>query len=589
MNTSSNSPTDGAPTWHGSVPTLPPAPHGGFVPAPSPVRRPSAPRQSLRAARTLVRGVALLALAALAALPVSAQSAALLAGDRAPLLPDAVVDLGSPQAAGLVRASWRFRAAELVPVAFHAAGQDRRPSGPVNSTFDLQPFAGAPGFDDSGWEAIDPATLEDRRGNGRLSFGWYRLRFSLPEQLGALSVAGCSAVLEVVVDDYAEIWVDGRQPLVLGQSGGALPKGWNAPNRVLLGHGLQPGRSFEIAVLAANAPLGKPPENYVWIRSATLDVYAPGRLHAGSEVPLHVERLAAALDAVVPPGSRLEQIAGGFLFTEGPQWLPDGSLLFSDPNANVIYRWSESDGVSIYRTKSGYKGLDIGRYRQPGSNGLGLDGQGRLLICEHGNRRLTRLEPHGMLTVLADRYQGRRLNSPNDVVALSDGTIVFTDPPFGLPGFHDDPARELPFTGVFGLRDGVLSLLTDGLQGPNGVDVSPDERFLYVTNWDPQKKVVMRYERLADGTLGPGHVFFDMGAAPQEEALDGLEVDAAGNLFVSGPGGVWVLSPQGEQLGMLHTPELPANFAWGPDQRTLFLTARSGLYRLLLGAAGTRP
>ena len=165
-------------------------------------------------------------------------------------------------------------------------------------------------------------------------------------------------------------------------------------------------------------------------------------------------------------------------------WHPDGYLLFSDPNANTIYRWAPEGSVSVFRAKSGYSGFDIGEYHQPGSNGLTLDPNGLLTINEHGNRRVTRLERTGNLTVLADRYQGKRLNSPNDLVYRSDGTLYFTDPPFGLPKAFDDPRKELAFSGVYMVKDGQVTLLTKELSGPNGIAFSPDEKYLYVDNWD---------------------------------------------------------------------------------------------------------
>jgi gluconolactonase len=291
----------------------------------------------------------------------------------------------------------------------------------------------------------------------------------------------------------------------------------------------------------------------------------------------------------VPPGATIEQLADGFLFTEGPVWVPDGYLLFSDPNANTVYRWSDDDGLSVFRTKSGYSGVDIGDYGQPGSNGLAVDREGRLTINEHGNRRVTRLEKNGVLTVLADRYEGRRLNSPNDLVYKSDGSLYFTDPPFGLPKFFADPRKELAHSGIYRLADGRLSLLATDLTGPNGLAFSPDEQYLYVGNWDEKKKVVMRYEVQPDGTLRAGTVFFDMTSAPGEDALDGVKVDREGNLYVSGPGGLWILSAAGKHLGTIGGAIHAHNFAWGDaDGRTLYLTARSGLYRIRLGIPGSR-
>jgi gluconolactonase len=221
---------------------------------------------------------------------------------------------------------------------------------------------------------------------------------------------------------------------------------------------------------------------------------------------------------------------------------------------------------------------------------LTFDPNGLLTICQHGNRRVIRVNPHGDVTVLADRYEGKRLNSPNDLVYRSDGTLYFTDPPFGLPEVFDDPGKETPFSGVYRVRDGVVSLETDELEGPNGLAFSPDERFLYVGNWDPDHKVVMRYEVAADGALSDGTVFHDMTGAPGDDAIDGIKVDEAGNLYVCGPGGIWVLSPGGERLGLLRLPEDPHNLAWGDeDGRTLYVTALTGVYRIRLGIPGIRP
>ena len=295
-----------------------------------------------------------------------------------------------------------------------------------------------------------------------------------------------------------------------------------------------------------------------------------------------------ALDRVVPAGATIEKLAEDFLFTEGPVWVPDGYLLFSDPNANTIYRWSDDDGLSVFRTKSGYTGTDIGEYNQPGSNGLALDAEGRLAVNEHGNRRVVRIEKNGSVTVLADRYDGRRFNSPNDLVYKSDGSLYFTDPPFGLPRFAADPRKELPFSGVFRWKDGSVQLLAKDVSGPNGIAFSPDERTLYVGNWDEQRKVVLAYDVTSDGSLGPARVFFDMTSAPGEDAIDGIKVDQQGNVFVSGPGGLWILSSDGTHLGTLVGPEHPHNMAWGgSDGRTLYLTAQHGLYRIRLMVPGT--
>jgi gluconolactonase len=400
-----------------------------------------------------------------------------------------------------------------------------------------------------------------------------------------------------VLDDYAEVWVDGELSRGLGQRGGSVVAGWNAPNRVVIARGAKAGQTLQLAVFGANGPLSDPPANFIWMREAKLEFFADGP--AGpfavtpEEVNVEIERRDPALDAIVPANPKLWKLAEGFEFIEGPLWVRAGShLLFSDPNANRIYRYDPagSGTLAVFREKSGYDGPDVGEYRQPGSNGLALDPEGRLTVAEHGRHRISREGSHGTPEVLAERFEGRRLNSPNDLVWRSDGTLFFSDPPFGLPRLHDDPRRELPWSGVFAWKDGRLRLVSRELGGPNGLAFSPDEKQLYVDNWDPQRKVVMRYDVAPDGALANGRVFFDVTGAPGEEALDGLKVDELGNVYVSGPGGIWIVSPDGRHLGTIRAPRLPANFAWGDaDGRTLYLTARSTLYRMPLRVSGARP
>lgn len=222
-----------------------------------------------------------------------------------------------------------------------------------------------------------------------------------PEKVAGNSVAGSTVSFEIVIDDYAEIWVNRELPAVLGQSGGAVVKGWNAPNKIILTHNAQPGQKFQIAVFGFNGPVSKSPMNFIWVKSATLDFYKPGHGSGIEEVDTKIVRKDPALDAIVTPGTKIEKLAGGFMFTEGPLWVRDGGyLLFSDPNNNVIYRWSQKEGVSVYRTHSGYTGMDMGEYGQPGSNGLTLDAQSRLTINEHGRGCVTRLEKMASLRFL---------------------------------------------------------------------------------------------------------------------------------------------------------------------------------------------
>ncbi len=503
--------------------------------------------------------------------------------------PSALIDLRAADGVRLVKGQWRYSDTTIVEADFNAPGPDLKPSGRPIKTYDYLPKAGSVDFDDSKWDAIEPAALETRRSTGKLCFNWYRTSITIPEKVGAFETAGATVVFEIVVDDYAEIWVDGKLPRVLGQTGGALVNGFNAPNRVVLTSSARPGQQIQLAILGVNGPLSDPPSNFIWVRSATLDFYKPGAT-SGSTTLAQVTRMDQALDAIVPRDATIEKLAEGFLFTEGPIWVPDGYLLFSDPNSNTIYRWSDNDGLSVFRTKSGYTGVDITEYGQPGSNGLTLDREGRLTINEHGNRRVTRLEKNGSLTILADRYEGKRLNSPNDLVYKSDGSLYFTDPPFGLPKAFDDPRKETRFSGVYRWSDGQLQLLTTDVTGPNGLAFSPDEKYFYLGNWDEKQKIVMRYDVKPDGTLANGRVFFDMTSAPGEDAIDGLKVDRQGNVYVSGPGGLWILSPTGRHLGTIVGPEHPHNFAWGDaDGKTLYLTAQTGLYRIRLSVAGTRP
>ncbi len=501
--------------------------------------------------------------------------------------PDRTIDLGTEAGVKALDAEWRYSDVRIAETDFKGPDANGKPNGGPIRTYDIAPHAGGRHVDESSWEIVPATSLAARRSNGRVSFNWYRLNVRIPERIGDFDPTGSTVVFEVTVDDYAEVWVDGQLPRELGQSGGSLVAGWNTANRLVIARNVKPGQRIQLAIFGINGPISDPPPNYIWIRGAKLDFYKSGPRETRGLVPTTIDRRASGLDAIVDAGTRIEQLAEGFQFTEGPVWLPEGALLFSDPNANRIYRWSATQGLSVFKEQSGYSGADVGRYKQPGSNGLALDSRGRLTIDEHGNRRVVRIEADGQQTILADRVGGKRLNSPNDLVYKSDGALYVTDPPFGLPGVYDDPAKELEYSSVLRISDGRVQVVAKNLKGPNGLAFSPDEKYLYVANWDENAKTVTRYEVLPDGTLAPGTLFFDMTGAPGEEALDGLKTDEAGNVYVSGPGGIWVLSSSGAHLGTISGPELPANFAWGDaDRRTLYLTARTGLYRIRLKVAG---
>lgn len=247
----------------------------------------------------------------------------------------------------------------------------------------------------------------------------------------------------------------------------------------------------------------------------------------------------------------------------------------------MIRRWRPQEGASEFL------GRDSG---VRGPNGLTLDPQGRLIICEQVGRRVSRREHDGHLSLLADKFEGKRLNSPNDCAHRSDGALYFTDPPFGLAKQDADPAKELPFSGIYRLAKGELQLLSTELRWPNGLAFSPDEKHLYVANSEREHKLWMRFDVRVDGALRSGTVFHDASGEKSEGLADGLKVDVEGRLYCTGPGGIWIFSSEGKHLGTIVTPEAPANCAWGdPEGRTLYITARTGLYRIRLKVPGIRP
>jgi gluconolactonase len=286
----------------------------------------------------------------------------------------------------------------------------------------------------------------------------------------------------------------------------------------------------------------------------------------------------------------LQKVADGFDWVEGPVWdRRGGYLLFSDIPKNAIYKWSDGEGVSLYLKPSGYTGSMPFAGREPGSNGLTFDLDGHLLIAEHGDRRISRLHKDGRKITLADRFEGRRLNSPNDLIVKSNGDVYFTDPPFGLPKTFDDPARELNFCGVYRLsRGGVLTLLTREIKAPNGIAFSPDERTLHVTDVDPQRPAWLAYDVQDDGTIANGRVLVDAKAwaRARKGAPDGLKADKDGNLFAAGPGGVYVFAADGTQLGRFETHVATSNVAWGEDGSVLYITAAKSIYRIRLNTRG---
>jgi gluconolactonase len=300
-----------------------------------------------------------------------------------------------------------------------------------------------------------------------------------------------------------------------------------------------------------------------------------------------VHRHDPALDALVDSAATVEKVATGMGFVEGPVWVPDSQgsyLLFSDIPANKVWRLDGSDRVSAFIDP--VTPADSPAGGTGGSNGLALDLEGRVVLCEHGNRRVARLEADGSRTTLAERYQGKRLNSPNDIVYHSSGSAYFTDPTYGVP---DTKLRELDWAGIYRLRaDGSVDLLSTDLENPNGIGLSPDEKTLYVANSHPTKRLWMAYPVADDGTLGDGRVHFDGSSLEARGVPDGFAVDERGNIWASGPGGIVVIDPSGKHLGTIELPEQPANAGFGGDGSMLYATARTSLYRVPLKVRGLR-
>jgi gluconolactonase len=305
--------------------------------------------------------------------------------------------------------------------------------------------------------------------------------------------------------------------------------------------------------------------------------------------------LNPALSELIAEDAKIEVLAEGFDWAEGPVWLPEQqAVIFSDIPPNIIYKWKEGEGKSVYLTPSGYTG-EVERGGEIGSNGLLLDKEGALVLCQHGDRRIAKMNasldaPQPEYTPMAWAYDGKRFNSPNDATFHSNGDLYFTDPPYGLEGNMDDPAKEIDFQGVYRLgADGTVTLLTDELSRPNGIAFSPDEKTLYVANSDPEKAIWMAYDVQEDGTITNGRVFFDATDMVGEENKglpDGLKVDQAGNVFATGPGGILVFNPKGEHLGTIRTGQATANCAFGDDGHSLYITADMYLLRVRLKTKG---
>jgi len=321
-----------------------------------------------------------------------------------------------------------------------------------------------------------------------------------------------------------------------------------------------------------------------------------GAAHAQSSLPIRslgkIEVFDPELESLVDPSTPIEILADGFTWTEGPCWIgtaADGHLLFSDIPRNSIFKWKASEGITLFMNPSGYTGVTFYGL-EPGSNGLLLDAKGQLVMCEHGDRRVSVLTPGGGKRTLADNYQGKRLNSPNDGALHKSGDIYFTDPPYGLPAREKDPRRELDHFGVYRIQhdSNEVTLLTTELQRPNGIAFSPDYKTLYVAQSDPKQAIWMAFDVTASGLLANSRILHDETASvgKMPGLPDGMAVDSLGNLWASGPGGIYVMTPQGKVLGRITTGEKTSNCTFGEDGKSLFITADSYVCRVKLKVKG---
>lgn len=341
---------------------------------------------------------------------------------------------------------------------------------------------------------------------------------------------------------------------------------------------------------------------------ASVAILAAVSMLAGSGgTPVKLERLDPAFDALIAPDASIEKVAEGYTWTEGPVWLKrEGYLLFADIPGNAIWKFTPGQPAQLFMHPSGWAKPEPFGGKEPGSNGMTADMRGRLTVAGHANRNVWRLESldaSGQKTILVDHFQGKRFNSPNDLVYARDGSLYFTDPPYGLATQQDDdPKKELTVNGVFRIPGATsmpaggapandkVQLIVSDLTRPNGIAFSPDEKFLYVDCSDLAKKIWMKYPVMADGSVGKGTLIADSTADPREGGPDGMKVDRGGNIWTTGPGGVWIFSPAGKHLGTIDMPERTGNLAWGEkDGKTLFITASTGLYRVRVKLGGLVP
>ena len=302
-----------------------------------------------------------------------------------------------------------------------------------------------------------------------------------------------------------------------------------------------------------------------------------------------IERIDPSLDAIVDDNAKVEIIAEGFEWSEGPLWLKDQNMLiFSDVPKNIVYKWTEGKAAETYLTPSGYTGENSPYSGEEGSNGLFLSNDGKLVLCQHGDRKVSLMDapldaPVAKFLPLADNFEGKKLNSPNDGTFNSKGDLFFTDPPYGLPKQAEDSTKEIPFQGVYRVSNHQIVLLTDSVTRPNGIALFPGEKTLIVANSDPAKAVWYTFDLAENDSITNGRVFYDATANTSEKGLpDGLKIDKQGNVFATGPGGVWIFNKEGKVLGKIKIPEATSNCALSPDEKTLYVTADMYVVRVKL-------
>ena len=516
--------------------------------------------------------------------------------------PEASVDLATTEGVRLLKAEWRYSDTKVVEVDFKAAGADGQPTGGPNRTYDFTPHAGAADFDDSGWEVIDPSLIVQATVHRALVLQLVPDLPDHPRQGRELRSHGVDGRVRDVVDDYAEVWVDGELPAALGQSGRLAGQGLERaqPRGARRATCARGSRSSSRSSASTDRFRTRRRTSSGCARRA-LEFYKTAVRGPVSVAPheVNVEVDPQRPGASTPSCRRRQGLREA---RRGLSSSPRARSGCRDGELPALQRSQRQHHLPLVRRgraasrSSGPRAATPAptspSTRQPGSNGLTLDREGRLTINEHGNRRVVRIENDGAMTVLADRYEGKRLNSPNDLVYRSDGTLYFTDPPFGLPKVFDDPPEGAAVQRrVLARERQGHAALSDDLTGPNGIAFSPDEKFLYVGNWDESEEGRHALRGAADGTLGarPGVLRHDVGARRgRPRRHQGGRSTATSTS--PGPGGLWILSPDGKHLGTLVAPSTRTTWR-GASRRpdAVPVRAQTGLYRIRLNVAGVRP